>query len=126
MKQILFDAGLKSDQKMTIAACKRLKEKRDKAKEIAELDLTNIIDSGPNKRSTRRNAPQPTEKKSSSKKSYKTKLQESSGEESDAESSEAEPDAGFSRIKDLIESDESDTEKTKAKNTTKHTISDSE
>jgi hypothetical protein len=45
LKKIFIDAGFK--EKITVASCKRFKLKRERAKEIAELDVNNIIDSGP-------------------------------------------------------------------------------
>lgn len=45
IKKIFVDAGFKDN--LSIKNCKKFKEKRDKAKEVAELDVNNIIDAGP-------------------------------------------------------------------------------
>ena len=111
LKQILFDAGLKSGEKITEAACKRLKAKRDRQKEIAELDVSNIIDSGAGRRTTRKTV-------------NRSKLRESSSSnESDSNDESQQQATDFSRIKDLIASDESDSEKKpKKKKETKNAI----
>ena len=54
LKQILYDAGLSKSSMLTIAACKRLKGVRERAKEISELDVGNIIENDGGKRSSRR------------------------------------------------------------------------
>lgn len=47
LKQCFIDAGFKPDQALSIKSCKKFKEKREKEKEIAELDVKNIIETGP-------------------------------------------------------------------------------
>lgn len=47
IKKVFFDAGFSKDKTLSIKSCKKFKEKRDKAKEVAELDVNNIIDVGP-------------------------------------------------------------------------------
>ena len=120
---------------MTLAACKRLKAKREKAKEIAELDVGNIIESSKlrSTRSTRLTtasclqSPVPLARRLN-----KSKLKEvdEDDESSDEDDDETEAEAtDFSRIKDLIESDESDSSNKKEKKksrTHKNAVSDSE
>lgn len=137
LKQILIDAGLKSDGKMTIAACKRLKAKRDKAKEIAELDVGNIIESTNSRatRSTRLSSasckkPDVVDR-ASNRKLNRSKLRESGEDDSDDDDDDDDENGvgavDFSRIKDLIESDESDsTNKKEKKKKSNMAVSDSE
>lgn len=46
LKKIFTDAGFKGES-LSIKSCKKFREKRLREKEIAELDINNIIDSGP-------------------------------------------------------------------------------
>ena len=128
LKQILYDAGLSKSTMMTAAACKRLKAARERAKEISELDVGNIIDNGEGKRSSRRTtaASSVVADKPAKKKYHKSLEEDDENNESSGSESEAKAD-DFTRIKDLIESDESETDKKKAKKqVSKKTVSDSE
>ena len=135
LKQILYDAGLSKSSMLTIAACKRLKGVRERAKEISELDVGNIITNDGGKRSSRRTtaATSSAGVDKSAKKKYHKSLEEdddyddNSDESSGSESEVAIKADDFSRIKDLIESDESETDKKKSKKqVSKKTVSDSE
>lgn len=113
MKQFLIDAGV---SKMTMEACKRFKKKRDRQKEIDELDVNNIISSDAGKRARRRTID-------------KSKLQDSSDSEKATDEDETTPKVDFSKIKekynDLIASDDSETESKSKKKTAKN-VNDSE
>ncbi len=116
---------------MTLAACKRLKAKRDKAKEIAELDVGNIIESSRirSTRSTRLSSASCIQSPAPARKINRYKLNEDDEEETSENDEEKDTNTDFSKIKDLIDSDESDSSEKKAKiksKSNKNAVLDSE
>ena len=130
LKKIFLDAGFKDT--LSVAACKRFKLKREREKEIAELDVSNIIASNAGQRSTRTSLRErktvvhdqlsgvnPIVKINKVNKVNMSKLQESdsSADEDTEKTQQAKTaDANYlARIKDLIESDESSSDEKKPK-----------
>jgi hypothetical protein len=126
LKKIFIDAGF--DGSLSIAACKKFKLKREQQKEIAELDVSNIINndlsSSNNKRTTRNSLLQKKQKVNETNANINPfvkmnkinleKLKESSESEDNGEN-QIESNNNFSRIQDLIESDESSSDEKKKK-----------
>jgi hypothetical protein len=100
LKNIFIEAGFPKDVGLSIASCKRFKESRDRAKEIAELDLGNII-SDRKKRSTR------SDVKTEMSAKYQSSDNDSDSDDSSTDSSKNQRKSlsSFSRIADLVESD---------------------
>jgi hypothetical protein len=103
-----------------LASCKRFKLKREQEREIAELDLNNIIDYKDNRitRNRTRNSGL-TSNINSKKPKYKVPLDDEESEEADNTDSDSADESpvknDFSSIKDLIQSESSEEETTDKK-----------
>lgn len=116
MKQLFIDAGFKKS--LSIENCKKFKEKRDREKEIAELDLSNIIETGSSRsgRSSRSSARHDANQKRlmnpvvKLKRMAEFKESDDSDEVDENDANEVDP---LANLKDLIDSDDSSSEEKK-------------
>ncbi|RNA04496.1 hypothetical protein BpHYR1_006114 [Brachionus plicatilis] len=114
LKKIFIDAGYKN-QSLSIASLKRFKAKRDREKEIAELDVSNIIDSG-SSRATRSTLSHKIKisSENATKNPHVRLKRVNVKQDSDMESSDEQEnplEKSMSRMRDIIESDNSENEK---------------
>ena len=116
MKKIFIDAGF--TKPLSIENCKKFKAKLEQKKEIAELDMSNIIDTG-SRRSRRGASSRGLLVKSESLKESDTE----EVEEKDGETTNSDP---LANMKDLIGSDSSDEEKKPRRKAKKAMSSDEE
>ena len=129
LKKIFTDSGYKG-QSLSIASLKRFKSKRDREKEVAELDVSNILDTKSSR--TTRSASNYKIKVSAdnaSKNPYVRLKRVDLDPTSDNGSSDEQEDLiekSMSRIKDLIESDNSDTEDRPKKKKIQNNLNDSD
>lgn len=130
LKKIFADAGFK-DKSLSIKSCQKFKLKREREREIAELDVGNIIQSTPG-RTTRNALRSSTAKVLEENKSKnphvrlkKINIERDSDEDEEMDESDSNEKSNqpFSNIKDLIESDqdESDSDKKKKNKTSNQT-----
>jgi len=111
LKKIFVDAGFKG-KSLSIKTCKSFREKREREREIAELDVGNIIESTSGRatrnttRSTRASKPQTKKKTLKFTKDSDSEDSSSCDDEDKSPNKKPKSNYDFSNMKDLIESDD--------------------